>query len=278
MSDSKESTKVLYFTDAHVSPEERDISRFWALGNFIVDTRPDVIVQGGDFSSVESLSHWDKDKRRLMEHRRYQDDVNVTREAIEQLFAPLHILQNKQKRNKERFYKPQLFWIEGNHEYWVEGYLNYNPILEGAVHWETDIELPYDLFSTTKYVPYRSPTSNMVSIDGVLFTHAPRNRAGVISSKYLSDRSLAEVFECSVVFGHTHRFTIGSLARLNREGDLAVHHAINGGCFFEKNPLYSHNNTNDYWKGVLLLDCSDGKVRIERQLDIATLKKEYGNG
>lgn len=267
-------SKVLYFTDSHVTPGE-NLSRFAALGNLIVAEKPDVIVQGGDFSSVESLSHWDKDKRRLMEHRRYSDDVEVTREAITAMFVPLACMQAQQRRNKEKIYKPALEWIEGNHEYWVEGYINYNPVMEGAIHWPTDIRIPHSLFSHSNYTPYRSAESNIVDIEGVLFTHAPRNRAGTISSKYLSDRALAEVFEGSVVFGHTHRFTVGSLARVSRSGGLVIHHAINGGCFFEETPLYAHNNTNDYWKGVLILNCEDGNVSIERQIPLNVLKREY---
>ena len=56
---------------------------------------------------------------------------------------------------------------------------------------------------------------------------------------------------------------------------LVTHFAINGGCFFEKTPAYAYNNANDYWSGVLLLACDDGKVSIERQIPLTTLMKEF---
>ena len=79
--------RVLWFADAHVE-NGQDLSRFDALGKYIVDKKPDCIVQGGDFTSIESLSDWDKDKRRKMEFRRYSKDIEATNEAIKRMFAP----------------------------------------------------------------------------------------------------------------------------------------------------------------------------------------------
>ena len=267
---------ILWFTDAHVSPGQ-DQSRFTALGNLIVDKRPDCVINGGDFASIDSLSDWDKDKRRKMEHRRYHRDMGACNEAVSLMFNPLEAMQKRDRKNKVKQYRPDVVWLEGNHEYRIERYIDYNPVIEGSIHYEHDLDFGKVKFDSYEFVPFKSLTDNTFAMrEGVAFTHAPRHRAGLISSKYICSRALTESFECSVVFGHTHRFTVDSLQRIGGGGNPVVHHALNGGCFFEENPEYAAGNMNDYWKGVFLLEVKDGMWWIKETWPMEKLKAVYG--
>ncbi len=268
--------RVLTVFDAHVEPGQ-DLSRFDALGNFIAEKKPNIIVDGGDFSSIGSLSDWDSDKRRKMELRRYANDIEATNEAINRMYAPLVKLQSRARRHKAKMYRPRKVKIQGNHEYRVDRYLDYNPVMEGTIDYSRDISFGDVEFSEYSYIPFMSPHEQSASfINGVAFTHGPRNRAGLISSKYVSARALADAFECSVVFGHTHRFVRDSLLRVRGDGSRPVHVALNGGCFFEDIPEYALNNANDYYPCVLILDLyEEGKFRIEEEVPLDLLKKEY---
>lgn len=252
-------TNVLFFTDAHVEPDT-DLKRFSKLGQWIVQTKPDVIVQGGDFCSFSSLSAWDKDKRKEMEGKRFTEDIKWTHKAIHAMFMPLYLLQKKQRANKEKLYRPKLVWIEGNHEDWVRQYIDRHPSMEGILNLQKAIELP-NLFSEVDYVPYNSTNDwGVRHIDGVAFCHAPRNRGGIISSKYLSSRALAENFDGSVIFGHNHRFTVDTIARMGSNGKLKKHMAVSGGCFTEEKPQYTAMNPNDWWPGILFMGVNKGQI------------------
>ena len=50
---------LLVIPDCHAAPEY-DNDRFTALGNFIVDEQPNIIVCLGDFGDMPSLSSYDK--------------------------------------------------------------------------------------------------------------------------------------------------------------------------------------------------------------------------
>ena len=58
------------------------------IGQYIVDKQPDVIVNIGDFADMPSLSSYDKGTKSF-EGRRYKKDIEVTREAMQRLLAPM---------------------------------------------------------------------------------------------------------------------------------------------------------------------------------------------
>lgn len=266
--------RILYFTDAHVEPDT-DLTRFRKLGKLIVAEKPDVIVQGGDFSSMESLSEWDKDKRRLMEGRRFMADIDATIAAIEELFHPLRVYNERQRENKKPLYRPKIVWLEGNHEYWVKKYVDLHPEVEGMFDLEKSV---YDALpcGMTTYVPYKAEDKDCYAvIDGVIFTHAIRNRAGIIGSKYLTDRALAEVYDCNVVFGHTHRLQTSTVTKFGEDGVPRIRRAINGGCFFDTTPRYAIGNVSDYWYGALLLNTNNGSMYVEKEFPMSYIKETY---
>lgn len=78
----------------------------WA-GQAIVDYKPDVVVNIGDFADMPSLSSHDVKGSKYFEGLRYKTDVEVTKKAMQMLLKPLRDLQSKQKKNKEKVYKPR---------------------------------------------------------------------------------------------------------------------------------------------------------------------------
>jgi predicted phosphodiesterase len=268
---------VLYFTDAHCDPEDVDIWRFEALGQLIVDYRPDVIVQGGDFCTFDSLSHWSLDKRKEMELRRFSKDVDNMNKCWKQVCQPLYEVQERARQASKRMYRPQLIWFEGNHEDWVRQYCERHPVLDGTIDLDRVVRLNHSLFSDVDYVKFGNLTDDGVRfVEDVAFTHAPRNRGGIINSRYITSRALSESFATSVVFGHTHRFCIDSIARITAPNETRITQAINGGCFFTRVPQYACNNTNDWWSGVLLFQIDGDTVDIQT-ISLENLKRRYYN-
>ena len=70
---------LLVIPDCHAAPEY-DNDRFTALGKFIVDEQPDIIVCLGDFGDMPSLSSYDKGTKGF-EGRRFKKDVESVGKA-----------------------------------------------------------------------------------------------------------------------------------------------------------------------------------------------------
>lgn len=262
---------ILVVADSHVTPNT-DNSRFDVLGRFIVDKKPDTIVQLGDFASMESLSRWDKDKRLTIEGRRVLADLEAASDAWSRVDRALALYQETQRKRKERLYKPNLIWFEGNHEDWIRQYVDRNAELWDLIDFQRQMEIYRDLYSSTTWHTWKETEV----VDGILFSHAPIGRTGAISSKYISSRALAEITSISMVFGHTHRLCGDTVSRFLLEGSSTIR-AVSAGCFFEETPGYAEGNNNDYWKGVLLLHVGfDGMFDVE-EWSLDRLRRTYEN-
>jgi len=230
---------VLSIPDCHVEPDQ-DLTRFTWLSRLVVDYRPDFIIIGGDFISCSSLSHWDRNKRMLMEGRRYQSDIDTANKALNLLFHDLHRLQKNQRRSKKKVYRPTIVYLIGNHEEWVDKYIDVHPELEGAISIEKDLKL------AQRGIRYL----DKIVVDNVLFQHAMIGNNGVaIACKHTPKKAL-EMSSMNTITYHTHKL------ELMGESDHpsgVVRTALTGGCFFEGIPQYIPKALPPYWRGVQIV-------------------------
>ena len=122
---------LLVIPDCHSAPEY-DNDRFTALGKFIVDEQPDIIVCLGDFGDMPSLSSYDKGTKGF-EGRRYKKDVDSILDAQDKLFAPIRKFNENKRKRKEKQYKPKMHMCLGNHEDRIDRAINSAPELDGAI-------------------------------------------------------------------------------------------------------------------------------------------------
>ena len=259
---------TLVIGDAHDEPG-KDQSRFTALGNYIVATRPDNIVQIGDWGSYESVSFHNRGRPLLQEGRRLIDDIRSAQIAYEVAFSPLWQDQHRASSNKRKRYVPNVYWLEANHEYRIKRYIMENPVLQGYLP-ETDLVGAGTQGATI--VPWKS----YCHINGVAFTHIPsaRRSPNPIGGEFVTRRA-ADYHDSSIVFGHTHRLLVHDNARI-REGRAHLTHAINVGWFGDYVPEYIESEANlDWWAGLVTLTHTDwGQVDIST-INMNRLKKEY---
>ena len=226
--------RTLVIGDAHVAPRQ-PLRRFDWANRLIHDVQPNRIVIIGDFVTMDSLSDWDKDKRKKMEGRRYKADVECGLKALEQLLwqVPLSV---------------EIIFCEGNHENRLDRYLDTHPELDGSVSIKRDL-LDYVTMQgyNLTYVPYKE----YWTYKGVSFTHVPIQESGrPVGGKTATSRSLS-IHQNSVVFGHTHKFDV---ACEHRHNATHLNQAINVGCFFEHIDEYARGSVTSYWRGLVLLD------------------------
>ncbi len=124
--------KILVIPDCQIKEGVPTDHLTWA-GKAIVDYRPDVVVNIGDFADMPSLSTHDIKGSKYFEGLRYKKDVEVAKEAMQKLLSPLREFQQRQKRNKEKLYKPRMVMLLGNHENRIDRAINNNPTLEGLI-------------------------------------------------------------------------------------------------------------------------------------------------
>lgn len=234
---------TLVIPDAHVAPNQ-DLIRFSRVAQLIIERRPSRIILMGDFVTLESLSAWDLAKAGVMEGRRYRADVEAGRDALTLMLSPLQQLQERQRRMKEKVYKPRIVYIKGNHEDRLDRYMEGKPELKEHLNLEEDLEM-LD-FGITNVVPYRQG----IEFVGVNFTHAPMNAANqAVSGRYAIHRA-AEMTAQSLVFGHTHR---RENVNYYRHGAGNITQVLTCGAFFEHTEDYAYGGLNSYWRGLCLL-------------------------
>lgn len=237
--------------DAHVD-EHQTLDRFDCLNKYLKHVRPNYVITIGDFLSMNCLSDWDKNKRLLMETRRYSLEVDAGNEALDRMCKGLPK-------------KTRLVAVKGNHENRVDRYFETDPTFLGTNSLEKDLHYYKRGFEVTEYKEH-------YYVNGVAFTHIPITSGGKsIGNPYVAAKAL-KLYGTSVVFGHTH--TLDHCAE-HRHGSPHLNQSLSVGCFFEHIDLYAQGSLTNYWRGIVTLN-----IYSENRFDIDTiamsrLKAEY---
>jgi predicted phosphodiesterase len=244
--------KTIVVGDEHVAPGQNLRRAVW-LGRLIRDVKPNRVIHIGDIGTFDSLSAWDKDKRKKMENRRYGRDV-----------AALAAYCSLLKANAGDAYdEAEHILTEGNHENRIDRYIDYHPVMEGQLDYVTQAGI-----QDWKLIPFKS----FYEYRGILFTHVPIMENGKpVSGKYATGKSL-EVCSKSVVFGHTHKL---DYTAVHRHGQAHLQEALNVGCYFEHVDDYALGSMSSYWRGLVVLDhYQHGRFGWEA-IPMGKIKQEY---
>ncbi len=222
----------LFIPDCQVKPGVR-INHLAALGNYIAEWRPDVIVNAGDFYDMTSLCIYDRDLADVTQ-RRYALDVRAGDEALDVLMAPWA---------KLRGYRPRLVYTLGNHEERANRLVEMQPTLRGAVRmpWDRARERGWEIY------PYLKP----VTVDGVTYAHlfvksangrVTNTRFGAANAR---TQVLREMRSCTAghkpgLDVHIQPIGVGSMR------------GIIAGSFYQHEEDYMTPQGTTYWRGVLM--------------------------
>lgn len=253
-------TKILVIPDSQVKYGVPLDHLEW-LGKYIVDKKPDIIVNLGDFADMESLSSYDVGKKSF-EGRSYQRDIDYAYKGMYKLMDPLLEEQEKQRRNKKKIYEPRLILTLGNHEYRIERAINNDRKLEGLISLD---DLPYTPFGWEVY-----PFLDVVMVEGIAFSHYfVTGTAGRPSSTANAQLTRQH---CSCISGHQQGLQIATGKRA--DGSLLT--SIIAGSFYLHDEDYMGKQGNRHWRGALMLhNCEDGQFDLNL-LPMSYLKKKYG--
>lgn len=252
--------RILVIPDAQVKEGVPLEHLSWA-GEAICEYRPDVVVNIGDFADMPSLSSHDVKGSKYFEGLRYTKDVEVTKEAMKMLLAPLRSLQAKQKQNKEKIYKPRMVLTLGNHENRINRAVNNNPMLDGLVSTkDLEYERDWEVFE------FLHP----VFINGVGFNHYWP--VGAMGRPAASPTAIISKLHMSCVAGHQQ----GKAIAYGKRADGRPICAIIAGSYYQHDENYMDQLSNRHWRGLVVLnDVKDGSFD-EMMLSIEYLERKYG--
>lgn len=252
--------RILVIPDAQVK-EGIPLEHLEWAGKAIVDYKPDVVVNLGDFADMPSLSTHDVKGSKYFEGLRYKKDVEVTKEAMRLLLAPLKELQQKQKKNKEKVYNPRKVMLLGNHEHRIDRAINNNPTLEGLISTK-DLEYEKD-WEVHQFL-------HPVFIGGVGFNHFWP--VGVMGRPASSAATIINKLHMSCIAGHQQ----GKQVAYGKRADGTSITSIIVGSYYLHDEHYLDQLSNRYWRGLLVMnEVNDGHFD-EMFLSMDYLRRKYG--
>ena len=252
--------KILVIPDVQAKPGVPTEHLAW-VGQLIVDKRPDVVVQIGDFADMPSLSSYDIGKK-AFEGRRYKDDVESVIAAQGMLLHPLFALQDRQAKNKQKVYNPRLVMTLGNHDDRINRAVNNDAKLDGVLSID---DLQYEQFGWEVH-----PFLSVVSIGGVCFSHY--FTSGVAGRPVTSPNALITKKHVSCVMGHCQ--TDGISSQYTAEGKRIT--GIFAGACYLHNEEYMGPQGNQHFRGVWMLYDVDNGEFSPLQIPLEYLRQKYG--
>lgn len=254
----------LIIPDSHAQPDVSN-ERFRWLSRFIMDRRPDVIVNIGDLLDMESLCSYDKGHKSF-EGRRFSRDIAAGNEALDLLESEIKEYNDRQATFKKRQYKPTKVWLDGNHENRANRAEELQAELEGMLDIHGRLKLKKRGWDIHKFL-------EPVIIDGVVYQHyfSSGPMGMPIGGHYSARRVLQEIHR-SGTFGHNHYFNY----HVDTAGDGTRLHGLSVGCYFEHAVTYSPTKDQQkWWRGVVLKhNVNNGDYDLET-VSLKTLKRLY---
>lgn len=231
------------------------------IGKYIVELKPDVVVQIGDFADMPSLSSYDVGKKSF-EGRRYTADIEAANNAMECLLAPLWAYNKRAIKNKEKQYKPKLVLTLGNHEDRVSRAVNNDPKLDGTIGLS---DLKYSDFGWD-VVPFLQP----VVLHDVAYCHY--FTTGIAGRPSTSAQAQLAKQHMSCIAGHQQGLQIATGHRADGSRLTSI---IAGSCY-EHDEDYLGPQGNKHWRGILVLhEVVNGQFDL-MPISLNYLERKYG--
>lgn len=257
---------ILVIPDSHVKPGVSN-ERFSWLAQFILERKPDIIVNLGDFADMESLSSYDIGKK-TFERRRYINDVESVIDAQKKLFLPIWEYNDMRRIQKHKLYMPEWHICGGNHDQVrITRTVNDSPQLDG---WLKVDDLCYKEFGWQVH-PFLEP----IILCDIAFSHY--YQSGVMGKPIGGQnpaRMILQKMLMSCVAGHSHIRDYSEYTRI----DGKRIQCLVAGCFFQHDEEYITGYVNKlWWRGITMLNYVHEGTFEPEFIPLHALKEKYGN-
>lgn len=238
-----------------------DLKHIDHIAQYIVEKKPDVIVDIGDFADMSSLSSYDVGKKSF-EGRRYKDDIDAANEGLQRLNAPIDAEVARCERRHIKRWNPKRVVTRGNHD-WER--------IVRAVENDRKLEglISVDDIHYTQHGYQVFPFLEVAIIEGVAFSHYLCS--GIMGRPITTARALLTKKHMSCVVGHQPGYDVATDYRA--DGGRIT--AIIAGSGYPEDLEYLNPQTNKHWRGIIMLnEVVDGSFD-EMKVSLAFLRKKY---
>ena len=252
-----ETVRVCAIGDVHDSPT-MDKDRFKWFGRHIAKTRPDKVVQIGDFGDFHSCSsHEPIGSLSAALKPSYKRDL----ESLEEALGLIH--------SEISGSGIQLHVVEGNHEDRVYRFQNLHPETDGMF-----VSTLQDVFA--RYDWRAKPYGEFLFIAGVGFVHAPKTIMGRAYGGKNSEQQIGNDALFSIVFGHTHRAVFKQIPKIGPQQHIEV---MNLGSAMPTGYVapYAGTATTGWSYGIFDLELRGGHIVGHNFISMDSLKSMYGD-
>jgi len=221
--------RILILPDIHLEGSKTP-KPYLAIKPFIKDFKPHEIILLGDFLDCTSVSAWLKNKKRKTENKRLLKEYDRGNEELDFLAK----------------YSKQITYLEGNHENWVERYIDENPNVEGL------LELPKKLHLTKRDIKWFK-LNTLYRKGKAFFTH------GIFYNKYHAWKHLI-TYGCCIVYGHSHNAQTHMMNMKMQEPIMAY----GLGCLCDHEPDFLKGKPANWLNqfGVFMLNGKTGRFNL----------------
>lgn len=238
-----------------------NLDHLTAAGNYIVAKRPDVVIHLGDNWDMQSLSSYDRGRKKA-EGRRYNEDIEAGNAGMQALTQPLLDLQAKQASQKIKQYKPRQVFLLGNHEERIMRHVEANPELDGQIGYHNFnlAELGWEVHD------FREP----VCIDGVYYAHFFYNP---MTGRPYGGRVHTRLQNLGFTFTMGHQQGLEVAIKALNNGKTV--RGLVAGSFYQHDEDYKGPQGNDHWRGCIYKhEVKDGNYNI-MELSLKYLLKQW---
>ena len=218
--------RIVLLPDFHHPHQNKPATK--AVLQFIEWFKPHTIVILGDGMEMETLNHWQRDKknRKFLEGKRLKKEYD---DFDRDILIPLEkACEKKDKRRKPT----RKIYMGGNHEHWVNNLLNKFPEFIGMLDPEGYLHLEERKW---EWIPYiNKGQRGIVKFGKLIAMH------GNYTNKFHAAKT-ADTYSHSVVYGHTHDCQFYTKVFAD---DLGYHTACSIGCLCNKAPEFMRGNAN----------------------------------
>lgn len=252
-----ETIRVCAIGDVHDSPTQ-DKQRFKWFGRHIAKTKPDKVVQIGDFGDFHSCSsHEPIGSLSAAMKPSYKRDL----ESLEEALGLIH----KEISGSGI----HLHVVEGNHEDRVYRFQDLHPEADGMF-----VDALQDVFA--RYDWRAKPYGEFLFIGGVGFVHAPKTIMGRAYSGKNSEQQIGNDALFSIVWGHTHRAVFKQVPKIGPSQHIEV---LNLGSAMPTGYVapYAGTATTGWSYGIFDLELRGGHIVGHNFISMDSLRSMYGD-
>lgn len=251
--------RIIVIPDVQIKPGA-DLSYIRWISHYIVDKKPDALVIMGDWADMPSLSSYDVGTKSF-EGRTYRDDILAANDGLQILMAPIQTeMERVQRRHIKRWPMRKVVTL-GNHEARINVAIEKDRKLDGLISTD-DI-----FFKQWGFEVY--PFLEVVLVGGIAFSHY--FCSGVMGRPITTARSLLNKMHMSCVAGHQQGYDIATANR----ADGARLTGIIAGSAYPHNETYLNAQTNQHWRGILMLNEVSGGTFDAMQVSLKFLEERF---